>query len=69
MAAGPRRCQPNSRHLISTWGLVDHKAHALFVVETDEFIGADEVLAGAPTFGWHLFSRADEVFATYLGGT
>lgn len=25
-------------------GLVDHKAYTLFVVETDEFIGADEVL-------------------------
>jgi hypothetical protein len=32
-------------------GLVDHKAHALFVVEADEFVGADEV------------------FATYSGGT
>ena len=26
-------------------GLVDHKTNALFVVETDEFVGADEVLA------------------------
>ena len=32
-------------------GLVDHKTNALFVVETDELIGADEV------------------FATYSGGT
>ena len=25
-------------------GLVDHKAHALFVVEADELVGADEAL-------------------------